>query len=69
MEYNIKNTTVHYKECIGCKAHKKDVMVSFQADETENNIHDVFMTNDQAKTLVNQINTVIILNESGKKGA
>jgi len=63
MELNIKNTTVHDTACVGCKRQKKDVMVSLMAEETGNQIHDFFMTNEQAKDLVSQINKAIQYNE------
>jgi hypothetical protein len=46
------------KNCMGCKRHNQDVMVTFM-DAKTNELVDVFMTTKFAQNLVTQTNTVL----------
>lgn len=52
MEIIPENTSVHPRSCIGCKAHNRDIMLSFLQDGT---VHDVFLTTEQATDILHQI--------------
>ena len=47
------NVNVYASECVGCKRHGADVMVS--ASDADGNIFDIFLTPDQALGLAGKI--------------
>ena len=53
-EKEITSTTVHGKECIGCKKHKKDIMIAY-TDKNSDEITDLFFTDEQAKSLLKRL--------------
>jgi hypothetical protein len=51
-EINIETVTVHGGNCIGCKRHDKDIMVSVTTEEHgHGDIYDLFFTKDKAERL------------------
>lgn len=63
MEFIAKNTKVHGKTCIGCQEKKRDVMISFMGENTNNLVHDLFLTDEQAMFLIVQLKLAIKRNE------
>lgn len=51
---------VRNKRCVGCKRHKKDIMMSIFNGEV---CLDVFFSNDQIRKLVKELNQVLEENE------
>ncbi len=59
MEYTktkkeIKDITVHGGGCIGCKRHKKDIMIAYSHNGSDD-ITDLFFTTEQAKELLKRL--------------
>lgn len=50
MEIKVANAQAYSRTCLGCQRHGADIMLSFQ-DDQDGQIHDVFMTEDQALAL------------------
>ena len=64
-EVNVKNITVHDKNCIGCKKHDKYIMISYMDhNDKNNNIIDLFLTQNQAYHLLNTLKQKIDENSS-----
>jgi hypothetical protein len=55
---------VYDKNCKGCKRHKSDVMISYMDSESAD-IIDMFITQDEAKSLVKELLKIIEQNELG----
>jgi hypothetical protein len=51
MDNSVTNIRAFDKNVMGCKRHKKDIMIAFQV-ENDSNIHDIFLTTEQAESLV-----------------
>ena len=49
-EYIPGGLKVDGKGCYGCIRHKKDVMISFR--DSDNNFHDIFLTDRQNRELI-----------------
>ena len=63
MEPIITSVRVFDKNCIGCTRNKKDVMIAYTHDDTEG-IVNIFLTQDQAKTLTDDLIIVTERNEA-----
>ena len=63
METIITSIRVFDKNCIGCTRNEKDVMIAYTHDDTED-IVDIFLTQDQAKTLTDDLVIVTERNEA-----
>lgn len=61
MEKKVDFTAVENMNCIGCKKSGSDVMVSVKPRENDGSIdvHDFFLSNEQAEKLKNQIQTAL----------
>ena len=62
MELIVKTLHVHGKNCLGCKHHKKAVMISLSTPKNLR-IHDIFLTNTQAQQLIIQLRKTLRNNE------
>lgn len=54
METNVFNARAYDQECLGCKKFKAKIMLSLQPD-AKGDIHDFFLTTEQAKGLVEEL--------------
>lgn len=65
MELILTSIGAHAKTCIGCRNHKRDVMLSFQheGDEKRGAVHDLFLTQEQATGLLEALSLAITRNE------
>lgn len=59
-EENLKKvvdfTNVQGKGCLGCLSVSKDIMITYTLqDDSYKDFHDIFLTNEQAEELINQI--------------
>mgnify|MGYP001000005304 CR=1 FL=1 len=62
MEIIVKDSSVHGKNCFGCKRHKKAVLISFSTSK-DLRIHDIFLTSAQAQQLIIQLRKTLRNNE------
>jgi len=62
MELIVKHLQVYDRSVIGCKKHNSDVMISFSQEKIEKEshdpIHDIFLSKDQAYTLIEKLKSV-----------
>ena len=61
-EKEIKDVTVHGNECIGCGKHKKDIMIAYSYDGSDD-IIDLFFTTEQAESLLKRLGERLAENE------
>jgi len=61
-DYSVDNFRVYDKTCVGCRRVGKDIMVVFAGkpasddrDKGQSYIHDFFLSQDQAKDLIEQL--------------
>lgn len=59
----ISHTIVHDKTCMGCKRHKKDVLVVIVETEDGKHSKDLFLTTDQTKKLIIGLRNALKRNE------
>lgn len=52
---------VHGNRCLGCREHNKDIMISFS--DPNRDIHDLFLTQEQAVVLISRLTTQVKFNE------
>lgn len=67
MDAIVNSLNVHNKGCNGCKRHERDIMVTFTTDPPAGSankmeFNDFFLTNEQAKDLVTQIQKALLQN-------
>ncbi len=62
MEIIVKDSSVHGKNCFGCKRHNKAVLISFSTSK-DLRIHDIFLTSAQAQQLIIQLRKTLRNNE------
>lgn len=62
LSVHVKDLSVHSKNCIGCKRHKKAVLISFSTSK-DLRIHDIFLTSAQAQQLIIQLRKILRNNE------
>jgi hypothetical protein len=62
MEIITKYISAYGKNCYGCKYHEKDVMIEVET-ENVNSYHDIFLTQEQAITLVESLQKIIKQNQ------
>jgi hypothetical protein len=57
MELIIKSIRTYYRGVIGCKRHNRDIMIAFthEAETEPNAVHDLFLTQEQAVDLLNDL--------------
>lgn len=60
---SISHTIVHDKNCIGCKRHKKDVLVVLVETKEGNKSKDLFLSIEQAEKLIGQLQKVLQQNK------
>ena len=65
MDSTVDNIRAFDKEVHGCKRHKKDIMISFQT-EGSRDFHDIFLTNEQAKGLIESLKKSLKTNSEDK---
>ena len=63
MDINPTDISVHNKTCYGCNNNNSDIMIAF-FDKIDKKFYDVFLTNDQAKNLIEDIKIVLKENEN-----
>jgi hypothetical protein len=51
MDNSVTSIIVFSKNVIGCQRHKKEIMITFKV-ENDNDIHDIFLTTEQAESLI-----------------
>lgn len=61
-EKEITSITVHGNECIGCKKHKKDIMIAY-SDKNSDKIIDLFLSTEQAEILLKRLSERLAENE------
>lgn len=54
-EKEVLTITAQGKDCIGCQKHQKDIMISYTS-KGEDQIIDLFLTEYQARTLLENLN-------------
>lgn len=61
IQEKIKTIKAHGKDCNGCRSMKRDVMISFtfESQKKSTDIHDIFLTREQAKKLIENIQMVL----------
>jgi hypothetical protein len=67
MDKPIESSIVYGKECNGCVRHKRDIMVTFHTEPEKGSgkkveFNDFFLTNEQAATLMLQLQEVLLRN-------
>ena len=62
MEKIVRNCEANSKDCLGCQRHKKDIMITFRAEEKEMEFYDFFLTDKQAKGLIKSLEKSISQN-------
>jgi hypothetical protein len=57
MELIIESIRTYYRGVIGCKRHNRDIMIAFthEAEKEPNAVHDLFLTQEQAVDLLNDL--------------
>ena len=57
MELIIESIRTYYRGVIGCKRHNRDIMIAFthEAETEPNAVHDLFLTQEQAVDLLNDL--------------
>lgn len=63
MEIVAENSSVHGRNCIGCKTYERDIMLSFLEGSV---VHDVFLTQEQANALLKQLTERVKQNAQGE---
>jgi len=58
----VSHTLVHGKGCMGCQRHEKDIMITLVARPDGKGWTDVFLTQEQAEALVEQLQKRIFEN-------
>ena len=61
-EKEIKYVTVHGNECNGCEKHKKDIMIAYNHNGSDD-IIDLFFTTEQAQSLLKRLGERLAENE------
>lgn len=62
----VKGISAYDKTCIGCKSNKADIMVSAMVQgEHSVEFHDLFLTNEQAEKLAQDLLSRVSGNRSG----
>ncbi len=61
-EKEITSVTIHGNECIGCKKHKKDIMIAYSHNGSDD-ITDLFFTTEQAESLLKRLGERLAENE------
>ncbi len=71
MELIINSIRTYYRGVIGCKRHNRDVMIAFthQAETEPNAVHDLFLTQEQAVDLMNDLKKSLAQNEGDSANA
>ena len=69
MELVIENIRAHDRQCIGCRNHNRDVMLSFMHTGDTEKVHDLFLTHLQALDLLVSLMQVIARNTEKKEDA
>ena len=62
MEKIVTSISVHGHGCVGCQRHRRPVMVTIQ-DESDHvgcKFVDIFLTEEQARTLVSQVGEAVM---------
>ena len=70
MEKILRNVRVKGQDCIGCQRHLKEIMLSVMfEDDSEDpaNVHDFFLTQKQAESMLNELSTVISQNRDSEQ--
>lgn len=62
MEKIVKNCEAYSKNCLGSERHKKDIMITFRAEEEGIEFYDFFLTDNQAEKLILSLRKAIIQN-------
>lgn len=68
MELILENIRAHDRECIGCRHHERDIMLSFIHEAEPQKVHDLFLTQAQAVELLASLHDAVVRNEA-KGGA
>ena len=57
--------SVHGKSCVGCKREGKPIMLSLDGTDAEGQYRylDAFLTNAEAKLLIEELNNIMLENE------
>lgn len=63
IEIKAESSHAHGKGCIGCKNHKRDIMLSFLQKES-GVFYDVFLTQDDAEQFYKRLGKVIKSNKA-----
>jgi len=68
MELIPKSMNVSDKECIGCKRHKRDIMITATKKENDTTeFIDIFLTQEEAINFHKELAVSIIKNKLGKE--
>jgi len=59
MEKIIKSVRVFNKNCLGCKRHKKDIMLALQFLFEGDDIHDFFFSKKLANEMLNELKRIL----------
>jgi len=62
MQTIAKTIASYNRKCIGCQNAKRDIMVSVQGEDASH-IDDIFLTQEQAKSLLSDLQSSIEQNE------
>jgi hypothetical protein len=65
MEVVVKYARSYHRRSIGCQRHERDVMIALSNERsTEFEVHDFFLTQEQAILLIEDLKRVISINDS-----
>lgn len=69
MEFEAQTARAYGRKCVGCELHGKEVMLSFGVNHggLSTVIHDVFLTQSQAESLMRELVGVISRNKIKEK--